>query len=174
MTTYDPEDQAQRRRVLRNPFDRDAKAWPVPEIGPDGQMIANIAVPGQPGRPPQMPAPDTAPVTAIPFKQAGENTHGKEIAAHRTIRESNLDDDYDDNENWLSVTAIEAELKPKVIETFDAIAGTYKRLRRLQDQDIQFQLKRLSLSPAQERKYKKLKNEIIGAVKSLQLNQARI
>ena len=77
-------------------------------------------------------------------------------------------------ENWLSLAAIEAELKPKVMETFDTVAGTYKRLRRLQDQDIQFQLKRLSLSPAQERKYKKLKNEIIGEVKSLRLNQARI
>ena len=77
-------------------------------------------------------------------------------------------------ENWLSITAIEAELKPKVIETFDTVAGAYKRLRRLQDQDIQFQLKRLSLSPAQERKYKNLKKEIIGEVKSLRLNQARI
>ena len=88
------------------------------------------------------------------------------------MSESNLDDD--DMEDWLSVTAIEAELKPKVIETLDTVAGTYKRLRRLQDQDIQLQLKRLSLSPAQERKYKKLKNEIIGEVRSLRLNQARI
>ena len=94
-------------------------------------------------------------------------------AAHGTISESNPDDD-DDMENWLSVGAIEAELKPKVIETFDSVAGTYKRLRRLQDQDIQFQLKRLSISPAQERKYKKLNNEIIGEVKSLRLNRARI
>ena len=77
-------------------------------------------------------------------------------------------------ENWLSVAAIEAELKPKVIETFDIIAASYKRLRRLQDQDIQFQLKRQSLSPAQERNYKKLQNEIMGEVKSLRLNQARI
>ena len=77
-------------------------------------------------------------------------------------------------ENCLSVAALEAELKPKLIETFDTIAGTYKRLRRLQDQDIQFQLKRLSLSPTQERKYKNLKNEIIGEVKSLRLNQARV
>jgi len=37
-----------------------------------------------------------------------------------------------------------------------------------------FQLKRLSLSPAQERTYKKLKNEIIVEVKSLRLNRARI
>ena len=61
-----------------------------------------------------------------------------------------------------------------MIETFDIVASTYKRLRRLQDQDIQFKLKRLSISPAQERKYKKLKNEIVGEVKSLRLNQARI
>jgi RNA polymerase primary sigma factor len=82
--------------------------------------------------------------------------------------------DEDEMENWLSLAAIEAELKPKVVETFDTVASTYKRLRRLQDQDIVFQLKNLSLSPAQERKYKKLKDEIIAEVKSLRLKQARI
>src|SRR5262249_54265033 len=101
----------------------DAKALRAPEIGPDGQTIANIAVPGQPGRPPLMPASDTAPVTAIPFKPAGKNTDGKETAARGTIAESYLDDDSDDNKNWLSVAAIEAELKPKVIESFDIVAG---------------------------------------------------
>src|SRR5262245_22633013 len=121
-----------------------------------------------------MSAPDTAPVTAIPLKPAGKGTDGNETAAHGMISEGNLDDDDDDKESWFSVTAVEAELKPKVIKSFDTIAGTYKRLRRLQDQDIQFRLRRLSLSPAQERKYKKLKNEIIGEVKSLRLNRARI
>ena len=149
----------------------DAKAMPAPMvIGPDGQPV--VPQPGAPiigVQPPQTPA--TAPAT--PFRPAGERADGEETAADGTISESNLDDD-DDMENWLSVAAIEAELKPKVIETFDSIAGTYKRLRRLQDQDIQFQLKRLALSPAQERKYKKLKNEIVGEVKSLRLNQARI
>ena len=77
-------------------------------------------------------------------------------------------------ENSLSLAAIEAELKPKVVETFDNIADAFKRLRRLQEQDIQFRLRSTSLSPAQERKYKKLKDEIITEVKSLRLNQARI
>ena len=77
-------------------------------------------------------------------------------------------------ENWLSVAAIEAELKPKVIETFDTIARTYTCLRRLQGQEAQFRLNRRSLSPAQKRRCKKLKNEIVGMVKSLRLNQARI
>src|ERR1700694_182837 len=65
-------------------------------------------------------------------------------------------------------------LKPKVVETFDKIADNYKKLRRLQEQDISNQLQNETLSPAQERKYKKLKDEIIVEVKSLRLNQARI
>jgi len=145
----------------------DAKAMPAP----DGQLIDGVAFPSQPERLPQMPAPAIAPVA--PFKPGDERADREETAGDGTTSASNLDDD-DDMESWLSVAAIEAELKPKVIETFDTIAGTYKRLRRLQDQDIQFQLKRLSLSPAQERKYKKLKTEIIDAVKSLRLNRARI
>src|SRR5437899_1373276 len=82
--------------------------------------------------------------------------------------------DEDDLENSMSLAAIEAELKPKVLETFDNVADSYKRLRRLQDQDIENRLKNQSLSPAQERKYKKLKDEIITEVKSLRLNQVRI
>ena len=60
------------------------------------------------------------------------------------------------------------------METFDNIADSFKKLRRLQDQDIELRLKSDNLSPSQERKYKKLKEEIIAEVKSLRLNQARI
>ena len=152
----------------------DAKALPTPEIDPDGQMIVSIAVPGQPCPPPQIPALDTAPETTIAFKPPGESADRNETAARGMISESNLDDDDDEKQSWFSIAAVEAELKPKVIESFDIIAGTYKRLRRLQDQDIQFQLRRLSLSPAQERAYKKLKNKIVGELKSLRLKRARI
>ena len=150
-----------------------AKAVPATVINADSQLNGGGAVPGQPRSAPQMQAPTTAPAIVIPFKPAGQHADGAETAADGGISDSNLDDD-DDIENWLSITAIEAELKPKVIESFDTVAGAYKRLRRLQDQDIRFQLKRLSLSPAQERKYQRLQKEIIGEVKSLRLNQARI
>ena len=149
----------------------DAETKSAPPIGPDGQLIVGAAVPGQSGQPPQMLAPAIVPST--PLKPTDEPADGQKMARDGTISESDLDDE-DDMENWPSVTALEAELKPKVIETFDIVASTYKRLRRLQDQDIQSKLKRLSISPAQERKYKKLKNEIIGEVKSLRLNQARV
>ena len=149
----------------------DAETKSAPPIGPDGPLIVGAADPGQSGQRPQTLAPAIAPAT--PLKPADELADGQKTARDGTISESDLDDE-DDMVNWLSVAAREAELKPKVIETFDIVASTYKRLRRLQDQDIQFKLKRLSISPAQERKYKKLKNEIIGEVKSLRLNQARV
>ena len=151
----------------------DAKPLPVPEIGSDGQMIASVPGTNRPELPSQIPARETAPGGAI--KEVGENSDDLETEARGAAGDSSPDDEDDDNkESWFPVAAVEAELKPKVIESFDIIADTYKRLRRLQDQDIQFQLRRLSLSAAQERKYKTLKNKIIGEVKSLRLNRARI
>jgi len=140
----------------------DAKSLPALQISPDGQLIA----------PDQLPPPNTAPGVPAPFKPV-DKRDSDEMSGERAESESDLDED-NDEEDYFSTAAVEAELRPKAIETFDAIAGTYKRLRRLQDQDIQFQLIRRSLSPAQERKYKKLKNEIIGELKSLRLNRARI
>jgi RNA polymerase primary sigma factor len=156
----------------------DAQKMQVPVIiGPDGKPVPQAAGTPVPGAPhlqvvPSQ-APPAAPPTATPFKAPGEAGDGEEP---KDPAESAAEGDYDedDMENSLSLAAIEAELKPKVVETFDNIADAFKRLRRLQEQDIQFRLKSSSLSPAQERKYKKLKDEIITEVKSLRLNQARI
>ncbi len=122
----------------------------------------------------QTAAPPAAPTGATPFKAkpGGAESDDEEKDPGESAAEGDFDDD--DMEGSLSLAAIEAELKPKVVETFDTIADTFKRLRRLQEQDIEFRLKNSTLSPAQERKYKKLKEEIIAEVKSLRLNQARI
>src|SRR5208337_453411 len=154
----------------------DAKAMPTPVIGPDGQPIAQPApAPVMPGAPSlvQTVAPPAAPPAATPFKAEPVRADGEEGEAGDAVPgEGEFDDD--DMENSLSLAAIEAELKPKVVETFDNVADAYKRLRRLQDQDIEFKLKNTTLSPAQERRYKKLKDDIISEVKSLRLNQTRI
>jgi RNA polymerase primary sigma factor len=149
----------------------DAKAIPA-SVGPDGQLSPVPGLNATQGAPvpPATPAPATAPAAPTPFRPKHEDAAvgGEEPP----LGEAELDDD--DMENSLSLAAIEAELKPKVLETFDTVANEYKRLRRLQDQDIENRLRNQSLSPAQERKYKKLKEEIITAVKSLRLHQARI
>ncbi len=84
------------------------------------------------------------------------------------------DDDDDDDENALSLAAMEEELRPSVMEIFDEIASSYKKLRRLQDQLVEKALDNKKLSPAQERRYKELHNTVVDAVKSLSLNQHRI
>ena len=128
-------------------------------------------------QPPQTVAPPSAPPGATPFKPqpagaARGDADGEEMPEEPPLGEPDLDED--DLENSMSLAAIEAELKPKVLETFDKIADSFKRLRRLQELDIQNKLKNETLSPAQERKSKKLKEEIVQEVKSLRLNQARI
>jgi RNA polymerase primary sigma factor len=147
---------------------------PLVVIGTDGQPIAVAPISSAPvaaALPPQSAAPATAPASAARFKApSAEGEDGEE----KPENTPEPDFDEDDMEGSLSLVAIEAELKPKVLETFDNVADTYKRLRRLQEQDIQFRLKRASLTPAQQRKYKKLKEEIIAEMQSLRLNQARI
>ena len=119
---------------------------------------------------PAAAAPPAAPPSPTPFRDP--EADGEEKDPAEAAAEADMDDD--EFENQMSLAAIEAELKPKVVETFDKIADNYKKLRRLQEQDISNQLQNETLSPAQERKYKKLKDEIIVEVKSLRLNQARI
>jgi RNA polymerase primary sigma factor len=158
----------------------DAKGMPVGAPGADPAAAANGngAAAGPAGvspfaQPPQTVAPPSAPPAPTPFKPQAANGEGGDPGEEAAIADADIDED--DLENSMSLAAIEAELKPKVLETFDTIADTFKRLRRLQDQDIQNKLHSTgSLSPAQERKYKKLKEEIIQEVKSLRLNQARI
>jgi RNA polymerase primary sigma factor len=113
-----------------------AKAMPA-SVGRDGQPIP--AVPGTPALA-QTPVPPAAPATATPLKpttecgNAGGSCAEKAEGAKTPTGEGDFDDDM---ENSLSLAAIESELKPKVVETFDNVADAYKRFHRLQDRDIQ-------------------------------------
>src|ERR1700716_3784935 len=147
-------------------------------LGPDGQPLAAAHGNGEAmpaAAAPAHIAPPAAPAAPPPFRPAAPAAAAASAEGESTS-EASADSDIDDDEfeNQMSLAAIEAELKPKVVETFDKIADNYKKLRRLQEQDISNQLQNETLSPAQERKYKKLKDDIIVEVKSLRLNQARI
>ncbi len=83
-------------------------------------------------------------------------------------------DDEDEYENALSLAAMEAELKPKVLETFDNIAGTYKKLRKQQDKKLELQVAGEQGNRREQKVYEKLRDDIIKDVKSLSLNNNRI
>jgi RNA polymerase primary sigma factor len=88
-------------------------------------------------------------------------------------RDGEMDED-DEYENAVSLAAMEHELKPKVLETFDSIAGNYKKLRKQQDKKLEQQVAGEAGSRQQQKAYDKLREEIVVDVKSLSLNNARI
>src|SRR5487761_2660272 len=129
----------------------DAKANPGivgAPVGPDGQPVVDpdAAVAAAPV-PLAHVAPPAAPPAPTPFRPAAAPAAA---AGGESTSEPSADSDMDDDEfeNQMSLAAIEAELKPKVVETFDKIADNYKKLRRLQEQDISNQLQNETLSPA--------------------------
>ena len=114
------------------------------------------------------PAEEKAEAEKKPEKQVDPLT-GEEVEG-----EGDDDDDDDEDEASLSLAAMEAELKPQVFETLNSIANDYKKLRRLQDQLVEKALDNKKLSPAQEKRYKELHDNVVEAVKSLSLNNNRI
>jgi len=106
-------------------------------------------------------------------------------AAKRTSDEPELDadgnpilsdeDEEDDEQANVSLAAMEASLKPRVLETLDRIATDYEKLSQLQDSRISATLNEDdSFSDKQEAVYQKLRAEIVELVNSLHLHNNRI
>ena len=80
----------------------------------------------------------------------------------------------DGEEPNLTLAVMEAKLKPEVIEIFKTIASTYTKLHRLQKLRLEAMQKGANLSPAQERRYAKLRHELVELMETVHLNNARI
>jgi RNA polymerase primary sigma factor len=120
------------------------------------------------------PEAKAAPAAAAPETPAAADAEPAEGEDKPAEGEEDDDEDDDDYENALSLAAMEAELKPKVLETFDRIAADYKKLRKQQDKLLERQVAGESGSRRQQETYDKLRDEIISDVKSLSLNNNRI
>ncbi|MBD3804688.1 MAG: RNA polymerase sigma factor RpoD, partial [Thioclava sp.] len=84
------------------------------------------------------------------------------------------DDDDDEGAN-LSLAAMEAALKPRVLETLELIARDYANLAEMQDLRMSATLNEDgSFSVAEEAAYQKLRSEIVQLVNSLHLHNNRI
>ena len=150
-------------------------------VGPEGQAAAAAqaaasaahvaAINGQPAPPkptppPAAPKPPRAPIL-------NDNGEIDQAATDAAAQEAADAEDFDDEGN-LPLSAMEASLKPQVLEALDAIAGLYKKLGRLQDASVEAALASDELSTGQERRFKKLRNETMDLVKGLKLNNNRI
>ena len=86
-----------------------------------------------------------------------------------------VDDDDEDEVANLSLAAMEAALKPHVLETLEVIAHDYGLLSEMQDVRISATLNENEIfSEAAEAKYQKLRSEIVLLVNELHLHNNRI
>ncbi|MBU6443610.1 MAG: RNA polymerase sigma factor RpoD [Alphaproteobacteria bacterium] len=143
--------------------------------GPDGQvgtadapnpvmMNGNGALAAEEAPKPELPKP---PKPEIP-RANGEDVDPGEAAAA-----ADAEADEEDEGN-LPLSAMEAALKPQVLETLDQIASLYKKLGKLQDASVEAALADDELSNSQERRFKKLRTDTVDLVKGLKLNNNRI
>jgi RNA polymerase primary sigma factor len=110
-------------------------------------------------------------------KKAEEEKKKAEEAKNKTAADNdNADDDDDEDEGAnLSLAAMEAKLKPEVLELFDTIDKTYKKLRKLQEQRLAgLKNKSDQLSSPQEKRYAKLQFELVEYMEQVRLNNGRI
>ncbi len=109
---------------------------------------------------------------ASPEKSDGEDQ--PELDADGNPIAKDEDDDDDDQAN-MSLAAMEAALKPGVLETLDLIARDFAKLSEMQDARISAQLNEdSSFSAKDEKTYQKLRAEIVELVNSLHLHTNRI
>ncbi|MEP5761778.1 MAG: RNA polymerase sigma factor RpoD [Litoreibacter sp.] len=116
-------------------------------------------------------APVVAPVAT---ESAAPKEEAQNLDADGNPIASDDEDDEDEQAN-MSLAAMEAALKPRVLETLDQIANDYVQLAHMQDSRMSAALNHdESFSKKEETAYQKLRNEIVVLVNSLHLHNNRI
>jgi RNA polymerase primary sigma factor len=108
-------------------------------------------------------------------EETPEETEGEEAPpADLEEPEVGLDGDADGEEASISLSAMEAQLKPAVIAAFDRIADIYAKLAKLHEERVETIQRGEELPKLSEKRYAKLKEEMVEAMQAIRLNNARI
>ena len=122
------------------------------------------------GSTPEQPKPE--PVPAAPPQKSEKEP---DLDADGNVIEKAEDEDEDDDQANMSLAAMEAALKPRVLEMLDAIARDFAELSEMQDLRMSATLNEDgSFSARDEETYQKLRGEIVVLVKELHLHNNRI
>ena len=82
--------------------------------------------------------------------------------------------DEDDEDNTLSLAAMEELLKPDALAKFAEITATYKKFQKLQDSRLSAFRANAAYPASDERKYQKLREELTAGVQSVHFNNNKI
>ena len=88
--------------------------------------------------------------------------------------EDPTEDDQDAGEHTVSLAVMEESLLPQVLETFDAIAATWKKLTSVQEKRLSDLQAGQASSRSVEKRFTKLRDEMVSLMDGVHLNNARI
>ena len=113
--------------------------------------------------------------SARPATSSGGGQDEEELDADGNPMSRGDDDDEDDDGQNLSLAAMEASLKPKVLEMLESIAQGYEELAHMQDNRMSATLNEdNTFSASDELAYQKLRSRIVALVNELHLHNNRI
>ena len=95
-------------------------------------------------------------------EDTGSNSKDKNSSDEET---SSDDDDFNP-----TLAAMESEIKPKILQTVLNLTKEYSKLIKYQKEKLDCTLNSQTFSPAKEKSYEKVVNEILENIKSLQLS----
>ena len=107
-------------------------------------------------------------------EDAGDGGEAEDSGEEAKRQEGDDASDDGDDEANMSLAALEEALTPQVLDTFAEITGTYKKLSRVQELRLAAARKAGSVTPAQEKRYDKLKHELVELMNGVHLNNNRI
>src|SRR6185312_930327 len=155
--------------LLRDIIDLEATyAGPEAKQAPLVPVEAPVAAPAAAAAAAKAPPKKAAPA------RSGDDEDDDYIPEEPAPPQDPVEDDDDDFENSLSLSAMEAELKPQVVETFDRIADAYGKMRKIEDRHAEERETAKAPSASDLKTLDGLRGDVIADVKSLSLNQSRI
>jgi len=140
--------------------------------GPDAKQAAPVVSPDLVDLK-AAPVPEKVEKKAAPKRASGDDEDDY-VPEEPQAPQDPVEDEDDDFENSLSLSAMEAELKPQVVATFDRIAEAYGKMRKIQDKHAEDRANAKAMTGADAKKLDGFRSEVITDVKSLSLNTSRI
>ncbi|MBL8644494.1 MAG: RNA polymerase sigma factor RpoD, partial [Rhodospirillaceae bacterium] len=129
------------------------------EIDVDGARKKKPEPPAAPAQPQAAAVPGAAPAP-------GEGGEGAEGVPGQPSDE--------EDEAAVSLAAMELSLMPQVLEALEKVAHTYTRMKKQQDARMEVLQRGEEVDKALERRYQKIKQELVELMEGVHLNNARI
>ena len=145
--------------------------------GGPGQAISDDAAAGAApvkAEPLDAKKAEKAPMQPVPVRPGQKNDGPEGEKSEGRAPGEDDGDDEDSEEQNLSLAALEAKLTPGVVVNFEKITKTYKKLHKLQVARLEAMRGGSEIKPSQEKRYGKLRHELIILMEGVHLNNVRI